>query len=189
MAQPDIAGEKAALRRAARAVRAAQSVSPGAPGLRLAALLAGRTGAGRMLGGYWPLVHEADPRPAMAAHGGPLCLPVVEGPGRPLAFRRWQPGAPLRAGAFGVMEPEGAQPCTPEWLIVPLLAFDRRGVRLGYGGGFYDRTLAGLRARPGARVEAIGLAFAGQEVAEVPSEPTDLPLDMIVTEAEVILCR
>ena len=189
MAQSGIAGEKAALRRRARAARAALATPPGVPGRRLAQVLAGLGPSGRVLAGYWPLASEADPRPAMEAHAGPLCLPVVEGPGRPLVFRRWDPGAPLRAGAFGVMEPVGAEVCLPGVLIVPLLAFDRRGRRLGYGGGFYDRTLAQLRARSGARIEAIGLAFAAQEVDLVPSEPTDLPLDLIVTEAEAIACR
>lgn len=182
MAQSDIAAQKAALRRRARAARAALGTPAEAPGQRLAQWLGGRGG---VLAGYWPLAAEADPRPAMAAHGGAVCLPVVEGQGRPLAFRRWQAGARLRAGAFGVMEPVGEEALQPDIVIVPLLAFDRAGMRLGYGGGFYDRTLAGLRGR----AQAIGLGFAAQEVAAVPCEATDAALDMIVTEAEVIVCR
>jgi 5-formyltetrahydrofolate cyclo-ligase len=128
---------------------------------------------------------EADPRPAMAAHSGPLCLPVVAGRGRPLVFRAWMPGAPLVAGGFGAMVPAAeAAELVPEVLIVPMLAFDRQGYRLGYGGGFYDRTLAALRAA--GPVRAIGLAFAGQEVAAVPRGPWDVALDLIVTEAGVV---
>ena len=175
--------EKAALRRRMEALRAGLGVDPEAPARRLAGLLA--LEAGRVLSGYWPMRGEADPRPAMAAHAGPVCLPVVAGRGLPLRFRAWAPGAPLVAGGYGAMvpEPEAAE-VVPEVLIVPLLAFDRQGFRLGYGGGFYDRTLAALRAAGPCR--AIGLAFAGQEVAAVPRGATDLALDLVVTEAGVV---
>ena len=176
--------EKAALRARAEAVRARLGVDPEAPARRLAGLLGPETG--RRLSGYWPMRGEADPRPAMAAHAGPLCLPVVAGRGRPLMFRAWAPGAALVAGGYGAMVPaEGAAEVVPEVLIVPLLAFDRQGYRLGYGGGFYDRTLAALRARGPCR--AIGLAFAGQEVGAVPRAATDLALDLVVTEAEILV--
>ena len=118
-----------------------------------------------------------------AAHG-PVGIPVIEGAGRPLKFARWEPEMPLVPGPFGAMIPERPEFMAPEILIVPLVAFDRRGGRLGYGGGFYDRTLEQLRARRATL--AIGFAYAAQEAAALPLEPTDQPLDMIVTEAGVI---
>ncbi|TNF16922.1 MAG: 5-formyltetrahydrofolate cyclo-ligase [Rhodobacteraceae bacterium] len=139
--------------------------------------------AGKVLAGYWPIRTEPDPRPAMVAHGGPLCLPVVMGQGQPLVFHRWSPETAMIEGAYGAHVPANGEEIIPEVLIVPLLAFDALGYRLGYGGGFYDRTLEGLRAR--GPVTAIGFAFAAQEVPQVPTELTDQPLDMIVTEAGV----
>lgn len=136
------------------------------------------------LTGYLPIRTEIDPRPVMAAHPGPVGVPVIPGPVQPLLFRRWTPDCPLVEGAFGAMIPETGDEITPRVLIVPMLAFDRRGFRLGYGGGFYDRTLERLRAR--GPVTAIGFAFAAQEVEAVPIEPTDQPLDLIVTEKGVI---
>lgn len=138
---------------------------------------------GRPVSGYWPMGTEIDPRPALEAlaRHGPVGLPVVEGPGRPLAFRLWRPGDPLEPGGFGTSVPVSGDSMVPEVLIVPLLAFDGRGHRLGYGGGFYDRTLAALRAR--GPVLAAGFAFAVQRVEALPAEPTDEPLDLIVTEA------
>jgi 5-formyltetrahydrofolate cyclo-ligase len=137
---------------------------------------------------YRPIGDELDPSAAYAAlcaEGATGCLPVVLGKGRPLAFRRWLPGEALEVGSFKVEIPRVDVPATPDLLIVPLLAFDRAGYRLGYGGGFYDRTLAMLRAQ--GPVRAIGLAFAAQEVPEAPREPTDAPLDLIVTEAGAIV--
>nr|WP_241865545.1 5-formyltetrahydrofolate cyclo-ligase [Paracoccus salsus] len=140
--------------------------------------------AGRVLSGYWPMRGEADPRPAMAAHAGRLCLPVVTGKAVPLVFRAWD-GGPLVAGPFGTSHPaESAEVLTPEVLIVPLAAFDRTGNRIGYGGGYYDRTLQLLRES--GSVVAIGLAFGAQELAEIPAESFDQPLNMIVTDHEII---
>lgn len=142
---------------------------------------------GKVLSGYMPMRTEIDCLPVMAAHhaaGGQVCVPVIPGQAQPLRFREWTPGARMVEGAFKALIPEGGAERVPEVLIVPLLAFDRRGYRLGYGGGFYDRTLEGLRAR--GRVTAVGFAFAAQEIGEVPIEPTDQPLDLIVTEREVI---
>ena len=170
---------KAALRDRMKGLRAGLGLPADAPAGSLGMVLAAH--AGRRIAGYWPLPSEADPRPALRTHGGPWCLPVVVGRGKPLIFRDWRPGALLVPGPFGVQEPAGAV-CTPEVVVVPLLAFDRRGHRLGYGGGFYDRTLAGLVPRP----LAIGFAFSMQEVAAVPTDDTDAPLDLVVTEAEVI---
>lgn len=144
--------------------------------------------AGAVVSGYWPMRREFDIRPAMARlhEAGFACaLPVVTGPGRSLVFRRWRPGDPLVPGPFGTSQPEDDAPeATPSVVLAPLLAFDRSGRRLGYGGGYYDRTLRGLRAR--GTVTAIGVAFADQELAETPAGPDDERLDWIVTEGEAI---
>lgn len=140
--------------------------------------------AGKRLSGYMPMRTEIDCLPAMAAHRGPVGVPVITGKGQRLMFRAWSPEAEMVVGEFGAMIPAQGDWIEPEVLIVPLLAFDRRGFRLGYGGGFYDRTLEALRAK--GPVVAIGFAFAAQEVAEVPIEATDQRLDLIVTERGVI---
>ncbi|PTW51357.1 5-formyltetrahydrofolate cyclo-ligase [Rhodovulum kholense] len=182
-----IVAAKAALRAEAQARRAVvHDPARAAEALaRLDAVLAPHLG--RPAAGYLPIRSELDPRPAMAALGarGPVGVPVIEGAALPLSFRLWTPDCAMERGSFGVSIPSEPRPMVPEVLIVPLLAFDRRGIRLGYGGGFYDRTLALLRAR--GPVLAVGLAYAGQELPDLPAEPTDLPLDLIVTEAEVIL--
>lgn len=141
---------------------------------------------GRAIAGYHPIRTEIDPVPAMvrAARHGAVALPVVVGPGQPLAFYRWTPDAALVEGSFGARIPPTADPVTPEILIVPTVAFDRRGGRLGYGGGFYDRTLELLRAA--GPTFAIGFAFAAQEAEDLPLEPVDQLLDLIVTESEII---
>ncbi len=175
-----VAEAKAALRREALAHRAAVAAggdaAAGAAGL--AAVLAPH--AGRVLSGYMPMRGEIDPLPAMAAHRGPVCVPVIAGRGLPLDFREWRPGAAMVEGRFRALVPAAGAWLVPEVLIVPLLAFDRRGYRLGYGGGFYDRTLERLRAR--GAIVAIGFAWAAQEVAEVPAEAVDQRLDLVVTE-------
>jgi 5-formyltetrahydrofolate cyclo-ligase len=137
---------------------------------------------------YWPLDDELDPRPLfMALHGRghPIGLPVIVAKRQPLLFRRWTPDAALVRGPFRVMTPPAEAPeVVPRLLLVPLLAFDRTGYRLGYGGGFYDRTIAKLRAA--GDVLAVGVALAAQEVAAVPRDGTDEPLDWVVTEREAI---
>ncbi|MBL8563190.1 MAG: 5-formyltetrahydrofolate cyclo-ligase [Gemmobacter sp.] len=136
------------------------------------------------LAGYMAMRTEIDPSEAMAAHQGPVGVPVIMGAGQPLKFRAWTPGCALIEGEFGAKIPAEGAWIEPEILIVPMVAWDRRGFRLGYGGGFYDRTLEGLRAkRP---TIAIGFAFAAQELPEVPVEPVDQPLDALVTETGVI---
>ncbi|WP_421997826.1 5-formyltetrahydrofolate cyclo-ligase [Reyranella sp.] len=136
-----------------------------------------------IVSGFWPMGEEIDIRPllgALAEAGCRLALPVVRGRGRPLEFRAWQPGDPLEAGVFGTQHPPAdREVLEPDALIVPLLACDRDGWRLGYGGGFYDRTLAGLRAR--RAVKAVGVGFDGQLVAEVPRGPHDERLDWLLT--------
>jgi 5-formyltetrahydrofolate cyclo-ligase len=147
----------------------------------LADYLAGQTG--RVLSGYMPMRTEIDPLPAMAAHQGVVGVPVIVAKGQALRFREWSPGCRLVEGAFKAMIPEDGAWVEPQVLIVPLLAFDAQGYRLGYGGGFYDRTLEGLRAR--GRVLAVGFAFSAQEVAAVPIDATDQRLDAMVTEKGV----
>ncbi len=139
--------------------------------------------------GYMPIRSELDPLPAMTAldwAGRPVCVPVVQDKGAALAFHKWYPGAEMTDGAYGARVPRNPVPMTPRILIVPLLAFDAQGMRLGYGGGFYDRTLACLRAAD-PDTHAIGFAFAAQEQPGLPTEPTDARLDGLVTEAETLL--
>lgn len=149
----------------------------------LSAVLAGHRGV--PVAGYMAMRGEADPLAAMeeASAHGPVGMPVVGRKGAPLQFRLWEPGTLMTEGAFGALIPKQGDWMEPEILVVPLVAFDARGGRLGYGGGFYDRTLERLRGK--GPVLAVGLAFAAQEVAEVPLEPVDQRLDMIVTEEGV----
>lgn len=135
---------------------------------------------GKVLGGYMAMRTEIDPTIAMAAHQGVVGVPVIIGPGQALRFREWSPGCAMVAGEFGALIPAEGAWVEPEVLIVPLVGFDARGYRLGYGGGFYDRTLAGLRAKH--PVVAIGFAFAAQELPEVPIDEYDARLDFMVTE-------
>ncbi|SHG96617.1 5-formyltetrahydrofolate cyclo-ligase [Marivita hallyeonensis] len=156
---------------------------PGASG-RLSEILAGYRGV--PLAGYIPIRTEIDPLPAMAeaAAHGPVGVPVIREAGQPLVFSRWEPDCAMVDGPFGAPVPADEVLMTPELLIVPLVAFSRDGGRLGYGGGFYDRTLEQLRSsRP---TLAIGFAYAEQEATDLPLEPTDQPLDLIVTDRDVI---
>ncbi len=174
------------MRKAAFARRkAAHEAAPVGAAGRLSELLAGHRGVA--VSGYLPIRTEIDPVPAMAeaVAWGPVGVPVIAGEAQPLQFRAWSPEGALVEGPFGVPVPQEGDWMRPEILIVPLLAFDRTGARLGYGGGYYDRTLAALRA-DGACL-AVGFAYAAQEVTAVPTEPTDAPLDMIITEREVIV--
>jgi 5-formyltetrahydrofolate cyclo-ligase len=143
---------------------------------------------GLIVSGFMPMKSEINPLPLMrklAAVGARLALPVVAGKGQPLIMRAWDFGAPLAAGVWGIREPPPNAPAVaPDILIVPLLAFDRAGQRIGYGAGYYDMTIAALRARK--EVLAIGLAFAEQEIAAVPATASDAPLDLVLTEREVI---
>lgn len=177
-----IAAKAAARRAALDARRAAFAAGQGDAAQRLVQVLAAH--AGKVVAGYMPIRTEIDPQPAMAAHAGPVCVPVIDAAGRPLLFREWSAQARMLPGAFGAPVPERGDWLRPEVLIVPLVAFDARGFRLGYGGGFYDRTLELLR-RQGA-VTTIGFAFAAQELPSVPVESTDQPLDLIVTERAII---
>ena len=138
-----------------------------------------------VISGYWPIRDEIDPRPLLdrlAARGHPLALPVVGAPDAPLVFRAWAKDDTLMPGPFGTRTPgDEARELAPRVVIVPLLAFDAAGYRLGYGGGYYDRTLAELRRGPGA-VLAVGVAYQDQRVDAVPRAPYDERLDWVVTE-------
>ena len=142
--------------------------------------------AGVPVSGFWPTAEEIDIRPLLAAlhaRGHTVLLPETPPVGRPLSFRRWQPGCEMVREPFGTFRPTGPRGM-PEVLFVPLLAFDRTGHRLGYGGGYYDRTLAALTG-----ALAIGCGFAAQEVAALPIGPFDMPLDAVATERGVIRFR
>ena len=181
----DLSAQKAAARKAAFVRRkAAFDLDRGGASGLLSSVLAGYRGV--PVAGYLPIRSEIDPLPAMAeaAAHGPVAVPVIMGAGMALRFSRWAPEGALRAGPFGTRVPQVDDFFDPEIVIVPLVAFTRAGGRLGYGGGFYDRTLEGLRAlRP---TLAIGFAYGVQEADALPLEATDQPLDMIVTDAEVI---
>ena len=138
-----------------------------------------------VLAGYLPIRTEIDPVPVTAVHQGPVGVPVILDAGQPLAFHRWHAGCDLVEGPFGARIPTQGAEVTPRVLIVPLVGFDARGYRLGYGGGFYDRTLAKLRAT--GPVLALGFAFDAQELPEVPIDAYDQRLDGIVTETGVRL--
>lgn len=173
---------KAEARKAAFAARkAAFARGQGQAANLLADLLAAHRG--KPLAGYMAMRTEIDPTLAMAAHQGPVGVPVIPGPAQPLRFREWSPGCPMVAGDFGALIPQDGAWIDPQLVIVPLVGFDARGYRLGYGGGFYDRTLAGLRARH--PVLAIGFAFDAQELREVPIDAYDQRLDIIVTESGI----
>lgn len=178
----DLAAEKSAARAAAFAARkVAFAKGQGQAAEILADFLAAH--AGKTLAGYMPMRTEIDPLPAMAAHQGAVGVPVILGPGQALKFREWTPGCAMQEGAFKAYIPVEGAWVEPEVVIVPLVGFDARGYRLGYGGGFYDRTLEGLRARHA--VIAVGFAFDAQEMPIVPIEETDQKLDFMVTESGV----
>jgi 5-formyltetrahydrofolate cyclo-ligase len=147
--------------------------------------------AGMVVSGYTPVKGEISPLPLLrlcADAGAALALPVVVGRGHPLVMRAWAFGAPLASGVWGIREPPPQAPeVFPDVLIVPLLAFDRRGHRIGYGAGYYDMTLTRLRTmKP---IAAIGIAFAAQEVEKIPTTPRDARLDLVLTERETIDLR
>jgi 5-formyltetrahydrofolate cyclo-ligase len=188
MAAPHTLAELLEAKRAARqrALAARAGCDP-AWGTRLAGhVLAEKPPpAGAVVAGFWPMPGEIDIRPlleALHARGHPVVLPETPKRGEKLIFRLWHPGMAMVRERFGTCRPTG-EVRTPEVLFVPLLAFDRAGRRLGYGGGYYDRTLAAL---PGAC--AIGCAFAAQELDEVPTADYDARLHAIATEQGMIVC-
>ena len=147
--------------------------------------------SGAIVAGFMPMRSEINPLPLMrklAAAGARLALPVVAGRGKPLIMRSYAFGQPLNEGVWGIREPKPDAPeVDPDILIVPLAAFDRRGNRIGYGAGYYDMTINRLRSRK--PVTAVGIAYAAQQVPEVPTTPRDERLDLVLTEREVIDLR
>ena len=176
--------DKSAARHAAFARRKLAFEAGHGSAALLSSVLAGHRGV--PIAGYAAMRTELDPLPALeeAAAHGPVGYPVIIAASKPLKFREWTPGCELEKGAFGAMIPAKGDWIVPQIVVVPLVAFSKEGGRLGYGGGFYDRTLEELRVN--GSVLAIGFAFDAQEDPEIPLEPTDQPLDMIVTESKII---
>jgi 5-formyltetrahydrofolate cyclo-ligase len=187
MTPTDIADTKIAMRSQAKARRRLAAPGAAAAAARLAGAaeaVAALAAPGAVVAGTWPLGDEIDGRTLLerlAALGHSLALPVVVAPDQALVFRRWTPGEALEQGPFATRHPAATAPAVvPGLVLVPLLAFDGEGFRLGYGGGYYDRTLALLRGA--GRVTALGLAYASQRVPSVPHDGHDQRLDGVVTE-------
>ena len=184
-----VAGKRT-LRELARAKRRAAAAAGSEAGERLreSFLSALPLPPAQVVAGYWPMPEEIDVRPLMTylhLSGHVLALPVVMARDEPLIFRQWRPSLPLDPGVYGIPVPGAAAPeLTPGVLLVPLLAFDGEGRRLGYGAGYYDRTLATLRA--GGDILAIGAAYAAQRMDSLPEEAADQRLDWVVTEEGAI---
>jgi 5-formyltetrahydrofolate cyclo-ligase len=141
---------------------------------------------GAVVSGFWPIGQEINIQPLLLAlhrRGHRIVLPETPKRGNPLIFRVWRPSSIMVKERFGTMHPDGPV-LVPDFLLVPLLAFDRRGHRIGYGAGYYDRTLAGLPQR-----FRLGVAYAAQELDEVPAGPYDACLDAVATERGVIFCK
>lgn len=182
-----VAGDRAGARRTLLALRAgiapAQRVAADeAIAARLDAIV--RALAPEVVGGYWPMRDEPELVAAFTrwhAAGIAVALPRVVAAGVALEFGRWEPGAALVQGPFRTLHPEPHRPVVPQLLVLPCVGFDRHCFRLGYGGGYYDRTLAAI---PGAR--AVGVGYDECEIAEFPCEPHDRRLDWIVTQTRVL---
>lgn len=141
--------------------------------------------AGRIVSAYWPFRGEPDFRPFMeeiAARGGRTALPVVTGKGQPLEFHLWQAGEPLSRGVWNIPVPAESRPCLPDIVIAPVVGYDPAGYRLGYGGGFFDRTLAAMPARP----RVIGIGYSAARVPTIYPQMHDIPMDLIVTETGTV---
>jgi 5-formyltetrahydrofolate cyclo-ligase len=188
VARKGILRQEALLRRGAVGPEIRQSFSARLAQEGLA--IAQRVGA-RAVSAFFPIGDEPDTLPllaALAAHGFPTALPVTVSRAAPLVFRRWRPGDPALPGPMAIPEPlASAEAVDPDLLFVPLACFDRRGHRIGYGAGHYDRTLAALRAT--GPVTAVGIAYDSAQAPQIPDEPHDEPLDFILTEREMIDCR
>jgi len=193
----DIQAAKAALRAKLRARRAEASAANGAAIAAVAAerFLAGiPRQSGLNIAGYWPLPNELDPLPLLerlrAEWQARILLPAVLEGALPLSFRLWDGMAEsLVPGRYGIPAPgPEAQSLRPDLVLVPLLGFDKAGGRLGLGAGYYDATLAALRADDGALPLCVGYAFAVQQVPNVPRRPEDQDLDWVVTERGAIRC-
>lgn len=139
-----------------------------------------------IISAFWPMPDEPDLRDLMAEWSSDrydIALPTIRHRGAPLVFLHWQPGAPMRAGAYGIAEPDGATECVPDVLLVPTLGYTEAADRIGYGGGYYDRTLEAM-AESGLRYATIGVAWSGARLAPGSHEPAahDMPLDAVVDE-------
>ncbi|HEY7656047.1 MAG TPA: 5-formyltetrahydrofolate cyclo-ligase [Burkholderiales bacterium] len=175
--------------RRAELVAARTAVAPGqlkAWNGRITALLDTGFGvpAGAVVGFCWPYRSEFDARFAVRRwreRGAVAALPEVVEKARPLRFRRWWPGAPMKPGAYGIPVPDGTEVLLPDIAIVPMNGFDHRGYRLGYGGGYFDRTLAALEQR----VLSVGVAFEPLRLSTIYPQPHDIPMDFVVTEAGI----
>jgi 5-formyltetrahydrofolate cyclo-ligase len=188
MAEEAMDAAKAALRRDAHARRAA--IPPDAR-TEHAASIAGlffqhiAYGPDDVIAGYWRIRDETDCKPILIRlmdNGQKVVLPVVAGEDAPLDLRLWEADAPLYEAGFGTLAPSDLAPrAAPDLILVPLLGFDGKGTRLGYGGGYYDRTIAALEKKP----LLVGLAFSAQEFDEIPREAHDVPLDAVITEEGV----
>ena len=145
-------------------------------------------GRDKIIAGYWPIGDEIDCRPAlenMAAEGFQIVLPVVAGQGEVLIFRTWKPGEDLETGPFGTAHPGPlAAVRTPDVILLPLIAFDVVGHRLGYGAGYYDRTIAALR-RSGS-IMAVGVSYDEQEVERIPADGHDQVMDAVMTDRRAL---
>jgi 5-formyltetrahydrofolate cyclo-ligase len=150
--------------------------------VRLRSLLQEQPGI--VLGVYWPFQAEFDPRPLidwLIAQGSAVALPAVIDKKGPLEYRAWRPGDPLVDGVWNIPVPEKRNIVIPQAVLAPLVGFDRQGYRLGYGGGYFDRTLAALAPRP----RAIGVGFELLQIETIYPQPFDFPMDVVVTEAEI----
>lgn len=185
MADQAIEAAKAALRVEAHAARAALSAEERAEAAKAVAGHFFETVAYApedVIAGYWRIRDELDCQPILVRlmdSGQKVVLPVVQGAEAPLDMRVWEADSPLYEAGFGTLAPSDLSPrAVPDLVLMPLLGFDNEGTRLGYGGGYYDRTLITLPKKP----LLVGLAFAAQEVPHVPREAHDVPLDVIITE-------
>lgn len=187
---PGVPDAKAALRREVlvrrRAIHAARGAV--APNDLRDRVLRAIQPQGKIIAGYWPLGDEIDPRPmliALGEAGGQIALPAVAGQGMVLIFRGWRNGDRLESGPFGTAHPPSRAPLVePDTLLLPLIAFDRLGNRLGYGAGYYDRTVANLRRQ--RKMLVIGIAYDEQEVEEVPAAAHDQRLDGVITDRRTL---
>jgi 5-formyltetrahydrofolate cyclo-ligase len=188
---PGLARSKTVLRKALLATRQQSlfdELREGRLSDHVARLLADR--APRCVAAYWPIAAEFDPRPALARWmssfpEGIAALPVVVASNAPMTFHRWAPGDPVRNGRFDIPVPEAQIEVEPDLLLIPCVGIDTARFRLGYGGGFYDRTLAAIEARGLRRPLTVGVAYDSGRVESIPREPHDIPLDVGVTESGV----
>ena len=140
---------------------------------------------GTLIGCYWPFKGEYDPRPLarfLHANGTRLVLPVIVEKAKPVIFREWWPGVSMTHGVWNIPVPEAGDPVAPDVLLVPLVGFDRQGYRLGYGGGYYDRTLVAPPAKP----QAIGVGFELSRITTIHPQLHDIAMDLIVTERRAV---